>query len=102
MSPVYDRYITGERGDIDATESLTDASERLSTAVAHAGEHPLYALGALADVRASVDDAIVTLVRRLRLKPMPASWDAIANALGTTKQAAHERYARRVHQDGYL
>jgi hypothetical protein len=90
------------REDTDTREHLADASERLAAALANVPTSPLYALGALGDVRINVDAAILILVRQLRLTRPPASWEAIARVLGISKQAAHERYARQVHQDGYL
>jgi hypothetical protein len=95
-------YSTSARGDADPGEHLGEASERLAAALTNVAASPLYALGALADVRVNVDAASLILVRQLRLARPPTSWEAIAHVLGISKQAAHERYARQVHQDGYL
>src|SRR6266540_1322872 len=73
---------TYAREDTDPYEHLSDASERLNAALANVAESPLYALGALADVRVNVDAAILILVRQLRLARPPASWEAIGDALG--------------------
>jgi hypothetical protein len=100
-------WLDNERGSGDPRECLAEAAEQLEAARAYgtadrADRSPLYALGALADVRANVDAAILILVRQLRLTQPPTSWEKIARVLGISKQAAHERYARQVHQDGYL
>jgi hypothetical protein len=100
-------YSAGARDDVDVREHLAEASERLEAARTYGttdriDRSPLYALGALADVRANVDAAILILIRQLRLARPPASWDAIGNAVGISKQGAHERFARQIHQDGYL
>jgi len=99
-------YSAGDRSDTDPRECIAEALERLEAAQqASAGlrpDHALYALSALADVRVNVDAAILILVRKLRLDRPPTRWERIGIALGITRQAAHERYARQVHHDGYL
>jgi hypothetical protein len=74
-----------------ADTSATLASERLEAArvcgaVDRVDRSPLYALGALTDVRANVDAAIGILVRQLRLGRPPASWEAIGSALGISSR----------------
>jgi hypothetical protein len=91
-----------DRGDLDPREHLAEARERFDAATASL-HSPLYALGALADARAEIDAAMLVMVRQLRLARWSVSWERIGEALGgISKQAAHERYGRKVHSDGEL
>ncbi|WP_223626270.1 AsnC family protein [Microbacterium sp. EST19A] len=57
------------------------------------GGEPLAALHRLAGIRQEVARAEETQVRRARNAGY--SWQAIASALGVSKQAAHRRFGRR-------
>ena len=65
-----------------------------SAAVAQAeGGEPLSELHRLAALRQEIVRAEETQVRRAR--NLGYSWQAIASALGVTKQAAHRRFGHR-------
>lgn len=57
------------------------------------GGEPLSELHRLASLRQDIARAEETQVRRAR--NLGYSWQAIASALGVTKQAAHRRFGRR-------
>ncbi|OCG74239.1 transcriptional regulator [Microbacterium sediminis] len=54
---------------------------------------PIPALFALAERRRELNREEEALVRRARV--MGYSWEAIATALGVSKQAAHKKYGRK-------
>lgn len=57
------------------------------------GGDPLPELRRLTAMRAEITRAEAAQVRRAR--SLGFSWEAIANALGVSKQAAHKKYGRR-------
>jgi hypothetical protein len=65
--------------------------EELKTLIGQAsGDEPLPALQALAAVRRELERIEAVQVRRARLRSV--SWAAIAQAMGITRQAAHQRF----------
>jgi len=56
-------------------------------------DQPIPALFALAERRRELAREEEALVRRARV--MGHSWEAIATALGVSKQAAHKKYGRK-------
>lgn len=64
----------------------------IPSAIAEDGGEPLSELHRLARLRQEIARAEETQVRRART--LGYSWQAIASALGVTKQAAHRRFGR--------
>lgn len=70
------------------------ASIRMMRALARrAGDGELEALEALAALQDSVQLQLAAAVAGYREGPAQASWAAVGDALGITRQSAHERFA---------
>lgn len=75
---------------------MVDAMEvdRLKTLVGSMdGDSPVDGLQAVAELHREIGRAEAALVRRARLAGL--SWEAIAHALGVSKQAVHKKYGKR-------
>jgi len=68
-------------------------SQHIATALGAAGDQPLPELRRLAALRRDIARAEEAQVRRAR--NLGFSWQAIADALGVSKQAANKRFGRR-------
>ncbi len=69
----------------DATRNLLRRAENL--------ELPLLGLSAIVDLRERLDGLEVAAIRSARQKG--ATWDEIAETLGVTRQALHQRLRKR-------
>lgn len=69
----------------DATRNLLRRAENL--------ELPLLGLSAILDLRERLDDLELAAIRSAREKG--ATWDEIADTLGVTRQALHQRLRKR-------
>jgi len=68
--------------------------DRLKTLVGSMdGDNPVNGLQAVAELHREIGRAEAALVRRARLSGL--SWEAIAHALGVSKQAVHKKYGKR-------
>ncbi|RZU36688.1 hypothetical protein EV284_4188 [Streptomyces sp. BK022] len=75
----------------DVTELLAEVRERLAVL---AEERPLAALAAVARLEAVTGAA--GIIAAAAAQQRGSSWTDIGKAVGTTKQAAHQRFARRL------
>ena len=57
------------------------------------GDNPVNGLQAVAELHREIGRAEEALVRRAHLSGL--SWEAIAHALGVSKQAVHKKYGKR-------
>nr|WSS73666.1 hypothetical protein OG491_36185 [Streptomyces sp. NBC_01175] len=85
-APAADTTVPG-----DVTALLAEVRERLT---ALAAEHPLAALTAVARLEAVTGAAGVNAAGAAQQRG--SSWTDIGKAVGTTKQAAHQRFARHL------
>jgi hypothetical protein len=71
--------------------ALLDALEALYVAANAASTHPLDALETLAEIK-SVTTSVVTWQTVQEARAAGSTWAEIGTALGTSRQAAQERY----------
>lgn len=90
IRPRAARATDGRRKDVSHT--IRHGVRSMLRSVARRDDFDLPNLAELAELRATLDDAIYTAARNLHAQGH--SWDAIADALGVTRQAAHKRYGR--------
>ncbi|MFE7752121.1 hypothetical protein [Streptomyces sp. NPDC057428] len=86
VAPAADTAVPG-----DVTALLTEMRERLA---ALAGERPLAALTAVAQLEAAAAAASISAAAAAQQRG--SSWTDIGKAVGTSKQAAHQRFARHL------
>jgi hypothetical protein len=79
---------------VDAIASIRDTAGRLLAAVSRGGGHPLTAVVAARELAAASDTALQQAVDRARAAGH--SWREVGDVLGTSRQAAFQRFGRPV------
>jgi hypothetical protein len=77
----------------EAPEVAAAATRMLRALVRRAGDGELEALEALRDMQATLDEQLAAAVRGYRASPVEASWTTIGSIMGTSRQAARQRWA---------
>lgn len=89
------RSQSGDKADLPLVETpdfILFARRVISAAGRRVAEGDLPALADLDGLRAELDHAIAEAVKGLRAAPNAYSWAAIGDTLGTTRQAAMQRW----------
>ena len=80
------------RDTVENPEFATFAARILRAAARRVGDGDVAGLAALVALRSELDEAITEAVAGLRQPQWSYSWSEIARVLGTTRQAAQQRY----------
>ena len=79
--------------EIDTDDLLAGIRRQVRSLSRRVGESDGVALATLVELRDEVEQGITDAIAGLRHDPAaPASWTEIGDALGTTRQAAQQRY----------
>ena len=77
---------------VETTEFAAFARRILRACGRRVADGDVEGLAALVALRSELDGAIASAVRGLRQAPWSYSWSEVARVLGTTRQAAQQRY----------
>ncbi len=84
----------GRHGYVDAMAGIRDTAGQLLAAVGRGGGAPLTAVAAARDLSAATDAALQAAVDRARAAGH--SWREVGDVLGTSRQAAFQRFGRPI------
>jgi hypothetical protein len=83
------------RETVENPEFAAFAARILRAAARRVGDGDVAGLAALVALRSELDEAIAEAVAGLREPQWSYSWSEIARVLGTTRQAAQQRYGSK-------
>ncbi len=84
------------RNTVENPEFAAFAGRILRAAACRVADGDIEGLSPLVALRSELDGAIADAVAGLRSAPWSYSWSEIARVLGTTRQAAQQRYGMKI------